>query len=268
MTWQLDSSHSQIQFTVRHLMISKVRGLFEDFTVVVDYDEETPANSTVEVTIDTGSASTNDDQRDGLRRAAVRLDADHRVDHHVSALGARVDLEAEERDRPAGDPGRAPGSQGQVSELAVDRNPQPPGLLVEEITKSLGDLSGKIIIDPTNPLKREMLTFKHAVDTSNSEIIQAAAPDAHVVKAFNTLNTRQMIDPDSSGGPVSIPLVGNDDSALKVTSALSSLPRSSFPARVSTPPGWHISGKTCPGCTKSSERASGATALRMVSARS
>jgi polyisoprenoid-binding protein YceI len=65
MTWQLDPSHSQIQFTVRHLMISKVRGNFNEFTFDVDYDEDTPANSAVDVTIDTSSASTNDAQRDG-----------------------------------------------------------------------------------------------------------------------------------------------------------------------------------------------------------
>ena len=88
-----------------------------------------------------------------------------------------------------------------------------PGLLVEEITLSLGDLSGKIIIDPTNPLVRDGDMLGHGVDTSNAEIIQAAAPDAYVVKAFNTLNWRTMIDPNSSGGPVSIPLVGDNADA-------------------------------------------------------
>ncbi len=88
-----------------------------------------------------------------------------------------------------------------------------PGLLVEEITLGLGDLSGKIIIDPTNPLSRSESGLTHAVDTSNAEIIQNAAPDAHVVKAFNALNWVTMIDPDSSGGPVTIPLAGNSDVA-------------------------------------------------------
>ena len=95
-----------------------------------------------------------------------------------------------------------------------------PGLLVEEITLSLGDLSGKIIIDPTNPLERSLLTLKHAVDTSNAEIIQAAAPDADVVKAFNTLNWKTMMDPDESGGPVSIPLAGNSGSAKRKVAEL------------------------------------------------
>ena len=69
MTWQLDSSHSQIQFTVRHLMISKVRGFFDEFTMEVDFDEENPAQSTVEVTIETGSANTRDASRDGHLRS-------------------------------------------------------------------------------------------------------------------------------------------------------------------------------------------------------
>ena len=95
-----------------------------------------------------------------------------------------------------------------------------PGLLVEKITLGLGDLSGKIIIDPTNPLERSMLTLKHAVDTSNAEIIQAAAPDADVVKAFNTLNWKTMMDPDASGGPVSIPLAGNSGRAKRKVAEL------------------------------------------------
>lgn len=95
-----------------------------------------------------------------------------------------------------------------------------PGLLVEEITLSLGDLADKIIIDPTNPLERSLLTLEHAVDTSNAEIIQAAAPHADVVKAFNTLNWKTMMDPDESGGPVSIPLAGNSGSAKRKVAEL------------------------------------------------
>ena len=88
-----------------------------------------------------------------------------------------------------------------------------PGLLVEEITKSLGDLSGKIIIDPTNPLEGRENRLEHAAATSNAEIIQEAAPGAYVVKAFNTLNWKTMVDPASAGGPVSIPLVGDNGRA-------------------------------------------------------
>ena len=89
-----------------------------------------------------------------------------------------------------------------------------PGMLVDTVTRSLGDLSGKIIIDPTNPLvDREDGLMDLGVETSNGEIIQAAAPDAFVVKAFNTLNWKTMVDPGLSGGPVSIPLAGDSDQA-------------------------------------------------------
>jgi len=90
-----------------------------------------------------------------------------------------------------------------------------PGMMVEEITLGLGDLSGKIIIDPTNPLQRKLNRLEHGVDTSNAEIIQSAAPNAHVVKAFNTLNWKTMVDPLSAGGPVSIPLAGDSGKSKK-----------------------------------------------------
>jgi predicted dinucleotide-binding enzyme len=94
-----------------------------------------------------------------------------------------------------------------------------PGRLAVEIATSLGDLSGKIVIDPTNNYIREGVP-RLATETSNGQALQEALPDAHVIKAFNTLSTRQMIDPDSSGGPVSIPLAGNDDDAKSTVAEL------------------------------------------------
>jgi len=91
--------------------------------------------------------------------------------------------------------------------------------LVERI-ESLGDLSGKIIIDPTNHIARDGDIPVLGTLPSNAEAIQAAAPGAKVVKAFNTLNYQQMVDPASSGGPVSIPLVGDDDEAKAKVAAL------------------------------------------------
>lgn len=95
-----------------------------------------------------------------------------------------------------------------------------PGMLVKEIAEGLGDLSGKIIIDPTNPMERKLMSFHHAVATSNAEILQDLAPEADVVKAFNTLNWKTMINPEESGGPVSIPLAGNSRDAKKVVAKL------------------------------------------------
>ena len=93
-----------------------------------------------------------------------------------------------------------------------------PGELVEEITRDLGDLSGKIIIDPTNPLTGDWDTeLSLSVSTSNARIIQDAAPDAFVVKAFSTLNWRQMVEP---GGEISILLAGDSDTAKAKVSQL------------------------------------------------
>jgi len=95
-----------------------------------------------------------------------------------------------------------------------------PGTAVEAVTKSLGDLSGKIIIDPTNAFERsDDGTLVLVYESSAAEVIQNAAPGAFVVKAFNTLNWQTMVDPDSSGGPVSIPLVG-DNAEAKATVAI------------------------------------------------
>jgi predicted dinucleotide-binding enzyme len=98
-----------------------------------------------------------------------------------------------------------------------------PGNLAVDITRSLGDLSGKIILDPTNVVDRNTpdgYANHGAPGTSNAERIQAAAPNAKVVKAFNTLNWTKMVDPQSSGGPVSIPVVGDDAEARATVAAL------------------------------------------------
>jgi len=96
-----------------------------------------------------------------------------------------------------------------------------PGDAIEVVTKSLGDLAGKIIIDPTNPLRRgEDGLFEMSVETSNAELIQGWAQDAYVVKAFNSLNWRQMADPESSGGPISILLVGDSADAKRFVAGL------------------------------------------------
>jgi len=97
-----------------------------------------------------------------------------------------------------------------------------PGTSAVEITEGLGDLSGKIIIDPTNVVSREGGRMSHGVPGkgSNAALIQAAAPGASVVKAFNTLNWQQMVEPDSAGGPITIMLAGDNADAKVQVAAL------------------------------------------------
>ncbi len=70
MAWQIDSAHSLIQFSVRHMMISTVRGRFEKFSGLIELDEKNPANTTVSVDIDVASVNTNEDKRDNHLRSA------------------------------------------------------------------------------------------------------------------------------------------------------------------------------------------------------
>ena len=96
-----------------------------------------------------------------------------------------------------------------------------PGAVAVDVVRGLGDLSGKIILDPTNITTNADDGFRiHAVDTSNAELIQAAAPGAHVVKAFNTLNYQTMINPAEAGGPVTIPIVGDDAESKRMIADL------------------------------------------------
>lgn len=76
MSWQIDSAHSEINFSVRHMMISKVRGTFESFSGSVNFDENNPTNTTVDISIDAAGINTREDQRDGHLRSPDFLNAD------------------------------------------------------------------------------------------------------------------------------------------------------------------------------------------------
>lgn len=75
MAYQIDLSHSQVQFSVRHMMLSKTRGEFEKFSGTIDLNEESPATSAVTVEIDANSINTRDEKRDEHLRSADFLDA-------------------------------------------------------------------------------------------------------------------------------------------------------------------------------------------------
>jgi polyisoprenoid-binding protein YceI len=72
--WNIDSSHSGVHFTVRHMVISKVRGAFARWQGEVDFDAAAPAASTVAVRIDAASIDTHEPKRDDHLRSADFLD--------------------------------------------------------------------------------------------------------------------------------------------------------------------------------------------------
>lgn len=75
MPWKFDPSHSSVQFVARHMMISKVRGEFEKFTVDLNLDMDNPENSSVEARIDANSINTREPQRDAHLRSPDFLNA-------------------------------------------------------------------------------------------------------------------------------------------------------------------------------------------------
>ena len=68
-TWTIDPSHSEVGFSVRHLMVSKVKGTFESFTGTLTIGEN-PLDSSVAADADLSSINTRDAQRDGHLRSA------------------------------------------------------------------------------------------------------------------------------------------------------------------------------------------------------
>lgn len=76
MSWQLDAAHTEIQFKVRHMMVSWVRGSFETFSGTVNLDENNPENTTVEVKIDAAGINTRQADRDAHLRSPDFLDAE------------------------------------------------------------------------------------------------------------------------------------------------------------------------------------------------
>jgi len=74
--WEIDPAHSGARFSVRHMMVSTVRGEFGKFTGVVKLDESDPTRSSVQVTMDASSVNTHDARRDAHLRSADFLDVE------------------------------------------------------------------------------------------------------------------------------------------------------------------------------------------------
>ena len=74
MSWQIDKAHSDISFSVRHMMISTVRGRFEDFDGTFEINETNPTQSKVEIVVQAASINTKEEQRDGHLKSPDFLD--------------------------------------------------------------------------------------------------------------------------------------------------------------------------------------------------
>ncbi len=94
--WTIDPTHSQIGFSARHMMVSKVRGFFTEFSGDVEVAEDL-TQSTVSVTIQSASITTRQTDRDNHVRSADFLDVENHptltfVSQSISPKGSDYEL--------------------------------------------------------------------------------------------------------------------------------------------------------------------------------
>lgn len=92
-TWVIDPSHSEIGFTARHMLVSKVRGTFEKFTAIITIADDFIA-SRVEATIEAASVNTRDENRDNH----IRTDDFFGVEKHPTWTFVSTGLSAKGSD--------------------------------------------------------------------------------------------------------------------------------------------------------------------------
>jgi polyisoprenoid-binding protein YceI len=88
--WAIDTAHSQIQFVARHMMISRVRGSFREFSGGVVIGED-PTRSTLEVAIKAASIDTGDPNRDEHLRGPDFLDVERHPEIRYVSTSVRPD---------------------------------------------------------------------------------------------------------------------------------------------------------------------------------
>ncbi|AXK36109.1 polyisoprenoid-binding protein [Streptomyces armeniacus] len=96
-TWDIDPMHSEVSFTVRHLMVSKVRGRFGRFQGTVE-TRENVADSEVAVTVDAASVDTGEPQRDEHVRSADFFDVENHPEWSFRSTGLRAGGDAYQLD--------------------------------------------------------------------------------------------------------------------------------------------------------------------------
>lgn len=94
-TWVLDPTHSELQFKVRHLMVSNVTGHFKSFNATVDTDGDDFTTAKVHLTADVDSISTNNEQRDGHLKTADFFD--HATHPQLTFEGTKLEQTGDEQ---------------------------------------------------------------------------------------------------------------------------------------------------------------------------
>lgn len=150
----------------------------------------------------------------GAALAKGWVDAGHRV-----MLGVRDTESTVSRERAASLGAalgnvREAGQFGEVAVLAV------PWSAVDDALAEMGDLSGRVLVDCTNPLAPDLSGLEGGDAGSGAAHVASRAEGARVVKAFNTTGAGNMARPGYPDGAASMPLCGDDADARETVAQL------------------------------------------------
>lgn len=91
--YEIDASHSNISFTVRHMVVAKVSGSFKKFSGTIIYDEQDVTKSSVTVTIKTSSIDTDNERRDNHLRSGDFFNA--ATDSAITFVSKKIEKRGE-----------------------------------------------------------------------------------------------------------------------------------------------------------------------------
>jgi predicted dinucleotide-binding enzyme len=139
---------------------------------------------------------------------------------HTILFSYSRDLKKLERLAASAGPNARAGSPAEAVQFGDVILFAPPWPSVDHALKAAGPLSGKILIDCTNPLKPDLSDLEIGHTTSAAEEIAKKAPGARIVKAFNMIGAENMANPQFGAEQVTMLICGDDAKAKTLIARL------------------------------------------------